>query len=135
MSADPYLITLKKHIAKAGCLTSIEQTNELPINIKRVYWIYDLEEEAERGNHANLNSDRIIVCIHGSASIKLESQAGKKTFAFELTAPNHALFFPRNHWISMKASKGSIVLCLASTLYHEDHFEKDYAKFRRQVLA
>jgi oxalate decarboxylase/phosphoglucose isomerase-like protein (cupin superfamily) len=132
MSADPYLITLKKNSSKEGRLSFIEQSEDLPIEIKRVYWIYDISKGAERGGHAHLNSDRIMVCLHGSATISMENVQGN-IFEFQLNDPGQALFFPRNHWIKLTLYPGAILIVMASCLYENDQVENNFGKFKQLV--
>jgi oxalate decarboxylase/phosphoglucose isomerase-like protein (cupin superfamily) len=132
MSTDPYLITLKKNSTKEGHLSFIEESKSFPIEIKRVYWIYDVSNGAERGDHAHLNSDRIMVCLHGSVKVSMENVQGN-IFAFQLKDPGHALFFPRNHWIKLTLDPGAILVVMASCLYENEQVENDFEKFKQLV--
>lgn len=133
MSLHPYLITLNKNAGKSGNLSFLEENNDLPIQIKRVYWIYEVSANAERGNHAHLTSDRIIVCVHGMAEIKIENVKGE-IFSFSLSNPSQAVFLPRYHWIRIKLQQGAVLVTLASSLFEEDIVEKDYEKFKASAL-
>ena len=133
-TVDPYLITLKKNSGKGGQLSFIEQSDDFPIDIKRVYWIYDVFNLAERGDHAHLNSDRIMVCLKGSTSVSVENVNGK-VFDFELSDPSHALFYPRNHWIKLNIHPGAILVVMASCLFEHDRVETDYARFKQLVTT
>lgn len=123
----PYIIELPENISKGGRLSFIE-IPDIPFEIKRLYWIYDLEEDASRGGHSNINSDRILVCVQGKASVMLESCQGEKQ-TFELNSPTKALFFPRAHWITMNCTKGSLIVVAVSCRYEEDEYLSDYKKF------
>lgn len=133
MSLNPYLITLKKNAGKSGNLSFLEENNDLPIQIKRVYWIYEVSADAERGNHAHLASDRIIVCVHGVADVSIENTKGE-IFSFRLATPSQAVFLPRYHWVRIKLSQGAVLITLASSLFEEDVVERDYVKFKSSAL-
>src|SRR5688572_7725543 len=109
MPLDPYLITLTKNRSKEGQLSFLEKTEALPFDIKRVYWIYNVTQDAERGNHAHLNSDRIMVCVQGNVEATIENIHGN-TFSFLLNDPGQALYYPRNHWIKLKIAAGSTLI-------------------------
>jgi hypothetical protein len=132
MPVDPYLIKLKKNSSKQGHLSFIEESPDLPIEIKRVYWIYDVLKEADRGDHAHMNSDRILVCVHGSITVSMENIHGS-VFSFHLNDPGHALFFPRNHWIKLTLHPGAILVVMASCVYEVDVVENNYEKFKQLV--
>ena len=104
------------------------------MEIKRVYWIYDVFNLAERGDHAHLNSDRIMVCLQGSTYVSMENTQGK-IFDFQLDDPTQALFYPRNHWIKLNINPGAILVVMASCLFEEDTVETDYARFKQLVTT
>src|SRR5687767_4477785 len=116
MSVNPYIITLSKNSTKEGLLSFIEESEDLPIEIKRVYWIYDVSNDAERGNHAHLNSDRIMVCLQGKVEISIENIRGD-IYSFILQDPGQALYFPRNHWIKLTITQGSVLVVMASCMH------------------
>ena len=130
MKEQPYLITLPNVNSKSGQLSFLQEGTNLPIQIKRAYWIYDVEEDIVRGGHAHANSDRILVCVKGSVEVSLENKTGNK-FTFALEDPYKALYFPRLHWIHMAMTARSIVIAFSSCVFEEDVMIKDYADFKR----
>lgn len=128
--SKPYLTNLSSHEGKSGCLSFIQESGEFPFAIKRVYWIYGVSENAERGNHAHLNADRAIICLQGHADIHIENRNGE-TWTFKLTKPSQYVFFPRNHWVRIALPAQTILVSFASCLFEEDILEKDYSKFRK----
>ncbi|HYG02932.1 MAG TPA: FdtA/QdtA family cupin domain-containing protein [Chryseosolibacter sp.] len=128
--SEPYLTNLESHEGKSGSLSFLQESGEFPISIKRVYWIYGVAENADRGNHAHLNADRVIICMQGAADVHIENAKGK-SWTFKLTTPAQYVFFPRNHWVKIKLPPQSILVTLASCLFEEDVLEKDYTKFRQ----
>ena len=126
---NPFILELDVVQAKGGNLSYL-QPPQLPFDIKRAYWIYDLEEGARRGGHSHKNTDRVLLCIQGSIEVVLENQDGKY-FKFALENPSQALFFPKNHWIDIYCSEKAVLLTLASTSFEEDVQENDYKRFQK----
>jgi hypothetical protein len=133
MVNKPYLINLQKIEGKSGYLSFLDQDNQLPIQIKRLYWIFDAEEGAERGNHAHVDSDRVVVCLQGKATISIESIEGE-VYNFTLDDPTKALYFPRLHWLNLNLSEQAIFLAASSCNFKEDNVIKDYTEFKNHVV-
>lgn len=125
-SKSPYIINLKEHVAVSGSLSVLEK--EIPFEIKRVYWLYNLKSDSSRGDHVHLNSDRVLVCLAGTVNLKLTSRQ-EKQYGFSLSSAKQAFFFPRNHWIELNASDGAVLLALVSCGYEEDITINDYNAF------
>lgn len=134
MHSHPYLIELPKTSSKGGQLSVLEESDSLPIEIKRVYWIYGIEKTTERGSLVHLNSDRVMVCLRGTAHITIENIQGE-IFSFDLQEPCQALYYPRNHWIKITVASDSVMLVMASCVYNDDQVETDYNKFRQLILS
>jgi hypothetical protein len=132
MSVSPYLITLSKNAGKSGYLSFIEESDDFPIDIKRVYWIYGNSQDTNRGDHAHINSDRILVCLQGAVHVTMESVEGK-IFSFDLSEPWVALYFPRNYWINLEFDEGSLLIALSSCLFRDEKVERDYQNFKKLV--
>jgi len=130
MVQSPYLIPLPQIPGKSGWLSFVEEGNDLPIEIKRAYWIYGSSASSKRGQHAHVNSDRVMVCMTGSVLITMENPVGDK-FQFTLDHPAQALYFPRLHWIDITLSPGAILLVFASCILEEDEVVKVYPEFKQ----
>lgn len=125
---SPQIIVLPKSERNGGTLSFLEEGENLLFNIRRIYWIYGISRETERGNHCHEFSHRIIISLQGSTKIELEDLY-KEKFSFELTEPNQALYVPPKHWIKLSLSKSSIVLSCSSHLFEEDNTITDYEDF------
>lgn len=130
MSLEPYLIDLPKIPGINSQLTFFESGADFPIVIKQVYWIYDVDTTAVRGNHAHANADRVIICLNGEVEVIIENIRGEKQ-TFILNDPSKALYFPRLHWIRLNFSKGSVLIAFSSCSYQDDIVIKDYQEFRK----
>ena len=126
----PCIITVPKVNSKSGTLSFMEVDGTLPFDIQQLYWIYDIEGEAHRGNHAHVNSDRVIVCISGTIEAIIESITGE-VYEFHLNDPAAALYYPKLHWIKLKFNKGAIAIVGASNTFKEDVVIKDFQEFKK----
>lgn len=126
---EPYLINLPTMSGKSGQLSFIDESEGLPITVKRAYWIYDSEEGAQRGNHAHLHSDRVMICVKGTVRVTLENTSGRK-YNYKLEQPSVALYFPKLHWIHIEFSEGAILVVLSSCAFKEDVMVRDYDEFK-----
>ncbi|ELR70375.1 WxcM-like protein [Fulvivirga imtechensis AK7] len=126
---EPYIIELSETESKGGKLSFIENP-AIPFDVKRLYWIYDLQDNAVRGGHSHLNSDRVLICLKGRVEVELESSKGQK-YHFELAKAREALYFPRKHWIRMRCSEDALLLTLTSCKFEDDQYQKDYDLFRQ----
>ena len=111
-----------------GYLSFVEDTETIPFEIKRVYWIYDIPEEVLRGNHAHKHDEQVIICIAGSAEIEVIGQSQNQAF-FKLVHPSKGLYIPKLYWKNIRLSKGACLVCLSSTLYDPKAYIKDFNEF------
>ncbi|MBL6447222.1 FdtA/QdtA family cupin domain-containing protein [Fulvivirga sp. 29W222] len=128
----PRIIELPETEAKGGRLSFIEGEN-IPFGVKRVFWIYDIQEETERGGHAHLNAEQVLVCLQGHVQVYLENTKGDK-YSFSLSDPSKALYFPKQHWLKMSCDTGTILMVLASNEYNEEGYVRDYDDFKALEL-
>jgi hypothetical protein len=130
MISKPYCTILQKTEVKSATLSYMDVLGDLPIDVKRLYWIYNVSEGSERGNHAHANSDRVIVCMKGIVNAVIENSSGEK-FDFILDDPSKILFFPKWHWINLALSENSILLVASSCAFKEDVLITDYLEFKK----
>jgi dTDP-4-dehydrorhamnose 3,5-epimerase-like enzyme len=95
-----------------GILSSVEQFKDIPIEIKRIFYIHKVQKN--RGGHANIDTDQILIPVIGSLSIKLYDKDNSKVFL--LDNPTKGLFIPRMIYLEMfDFSENSVLLVLANT--------------------
>lgn len=127
-SQKPYIIELPRIYDPRGSLSFAENNRHVPFEIKRVYWIYDVPRDETRGGHSHKATEAIIIAVGGSFTVSLFD--GFETFSFTLDKPWQGLFVPRGYWRVLEDfSSGSVCMVLASTLYSEDDYERDYNLF------
>ncbi|MDG4944786.1 FdtA/QdtA family cupin domain-containing protein [Weeksellaceae bacterium KMM 9713] len=125
---DCQLVDLPIVHDKAGNITVLENNNNIPFNIKRVYYLFDVPMGSERGGHAHYELQQYVVAASGSFTFILDD--GKEKKEVFLNHPNKALHIKPGIWREMKDfSSGSVCLVLASMLYTEDDYIRDYQNF------
>lgn len=122
------LIDLPKISDPRGNLTFIEEENHVPFDIKRVYYLYDVPGGAERGGHAHKQLRQLILAISGSFDIVLDDGFSKKRY--HLNRSYQGLLVCPMVWREMdNFSSGAVCLVLASRLYEESDYYRDYDEF------
>ena len=122
------IINLPKIQDARGNLTFIEEKSLIPFEIKRVYYLYDVPGGSERGGHAHIALNQLIIALAGSFDVALDDGKTKKTFT--LNRPYEGLYICPGVWRELKNfSSGSVCLVLASNLYAEDDYYRDYDQF------
>ncbi len=115
-----------------GSLIALEELKNIPFNIKRVYYMYDLDRQFPRGFHAHKNLKQILLCINGSCLIKIDDGNGKKEF--RLNQQNQGLLIDNMVWREMHDfSDDCVLMILASEYYDENDYIRDYHTFLKKV--
>lgn len=115
-----------------GQLVALEEFKDIPFEIKRVYYIYDTLSDVRRGFHAHKNLEQILICIHGSCKILLDNGHERKIVPLE--KPYEGLYVANNMWREMfDFSPDAVLLVLASELYDESDYIRDYDEFIKEV--
>lgn len=120
------------HGDERGQLVALEEFKNIPFRIKRVYYMYDTVAGVRRGLHAHKSLEQILICIHGSCKIHLDN--GFDTEEITLETPCEGIYIPNNMWREMyDFSPDAVLLVLASELYDEADYIRDYREFLRYV--
>ena len=125
---DCMLLTLPKNHQLNGNLTSITNSKEVPFDIKRIYYLYDVPGGNSRGGHAHKDLYQIMIALSGSFTVTVDD--GKLKRSFNLFQPYQGLLIPPGLWRDLdNFSSGSICMVLASEVYDENDYFRDYEKF------
>ncbi len=123
------IIDLPKNHQLNGNLTSITNGVEVPFDVKRIYYLYDVRGGNSRGGHAHKALHQIMIALSGSFSVTLDDGQNKKTFM--LNQPYQGLLIPPGLWRDLdNFSSGSICMVLASELYDEEDYFRNYQNFK-----
>lgn len=108
------------------------QNTDLPFDIKRVYYLYDVPGGATRGGHAHKECESVLIALNGSFDVILDDSYECKTF--HLNRAYSALYLPTMIWRELENfSSGSVCLVLASTFFEENEYIRDYQTFVRMA--
>ena len=122
------ILELPKILDRRGNLSVIEESKDIPFNIERTYWIYDVPGGEIRGGHAYKENEEFIVALSGSFDVILDDGINKK--GFSLNRSYYGLYVPQGIWRQMENfSTNSLALVLASTAYNPQDYIYDYQDF------
>ena len=124
----PRIIEFKHIIHKQGHITVAEFQRHIPFPLNRVYWLTEVPEGQQRGNHATHEGIRIIVCLKGYVEVTLENLQGND-FKYRIDQPNIGLLIPPRFWSRITFSKDCILLCFVSNRFDESDYIRDYQAF------
>lgn len=120
------------HGDERGQLIAIEELNDIPFEIKRIYYMYDTREGVVRGHHAHKSLEQILICVRGSCKIRLDNGKEKKVVA--LGKPHEGLYVSNVIWREMyDFSPDAVLMVLASSVYDEADYIRDYEEFLKYV--
>ena len=108
---------------------SIAEKDNLLFTPKRIYWTYFIPEDVERGGHAHIELEQILVAVAGKVELSIETLEGE-IYQFTLDHPSKGVFIPKKSWRTMKYSHNAVQMCIASIEYDEKDYIRDYDQFR-----
>lgn len=124
----PYFIEFPKIGNSQLGYISVAEKDNLPFTPKRIYWTYYTPEDVERGGHAHIELEQILVAVAGKVDITIETLDGN-THGFCLDSPNKGVYIPQKSWRTMKYSHNAVQMCIASIEYDEKDYIRDYDAF------
>ena len=128
------IIDLHKEIDRRGNLTVVEQIKDIPFNISRVYWVYDVPGGKNRGGHAHKHCRELLVAASGSFNVTLDNGYEKRTFF--LNHPYQGLLINTNVWRTLEDfSSGALCLVIAEDPFSEEDYIRDYDDFIAFIKA
>jgi dTDP-4-dehydrorhamnose 3,5-epimerase-like enzyme len=122
------IINLPRILDYRGNLSFIEEAGHIPFTIKRVYWIYDVPGGEFRGSHVFKETEELIVALSGSFDVVLHDGVQEKKFL--LNRSYYGVYVPKMIWRKLENfSTNSLALILASTVYNESDYIRDFNEF------
>ena len=111
-----------------GKLVVIEGNKSIPFDIKRVFYIYGSDSQVVRGQHANIESEFVLINVAGTSKVRITD--GKEEFIVKLNKPMMGVYIPKMVWKDMyDFSSDSVLLVLASTHYDSKEYIRDYDEY------
>ena len=121
-------ITLPQIHDPRGDLTFVEGGNHIPFDIRRVYYLYNVPVDSERGGHAHRDLEQVVFALSGSFRMKIDN--GQTKSEYWLRDPRKGLHISRLIWREMDAfSQGAVCMVLASHPYEESDYFRNYDDF------
>ncbi len=118
---------------KRGRLVIVEGEQDIPFEIKRIFYIYGTESNVVRGQHANRRSEFVLINVAGTSKVKTLDGKGNEAI-FSLNRPHTGVYLPAMVWKDMyDFSADSVLLVLASEHYDPDEYIRDYDTFVKEV--
>lgn len=115
-----------------GKLVAIEGERDIPFEIKRIFYIYDSDDTVIRGQHANRESEFVLINVAGQSKVRITD--GKEEFVVDLNRPMMGVYIPKMIWKDMyDFSSDSVLLVLASTHYDGTEYIRDYEEYLKEV--
>ena len=118
------------HLDKYGKLIALESKREIPFDIKRVYYIYEVEKGVRRGFHSHKQLEQVLVCVHGSVKILLKTPKEEKIII--LDDPSQGLYIGTDIWREMyDFENDAVLMVLASDYYDESDYIRKYEDYKK----
>lgn len=125
---EPMLIELPKIVDPRGNLSFFENLKQIPFDIKRTYWIYDVPGGEKRGSHAFIAQQEFIIALSGSFDVILHD--GIKEMRFSLNRSYYGLYVPNKIWRKMENfSTNALAFISSDSKYDESDYIRDFDQF------
>lgn len=126
------IINIPKIEDSRGNLSFVENGSQLPFDIARSYWIYDVPGGSRRGGHAFRRNDEVIIALSGALDVVVDN--GQEQQVFSLTRSFYGLYVPHGIWREMRNfTTNSVALILSSIEYDESDYIFDYELFKSHM--
>lgn len=127
------MLEFPQHGDKRGHLVVIEGNRDVPFEIKRAFYIYGSDADVVRGQHANRESEFVLINVAGTSKVRVRDGEGNEAI-FSLNRPHTGIYLPTMVWKDMyDFSPDSVLLVLASTHYDASEYIRDYNEFVNAV--
>ncbi len=125
---DCSIIELPRLKNRAGNITVVNNNDNIPFEVKRVFYIYDIPGGEDRGAHAHKDCHQFLVAVSGSFEVEMDDGTNKRTVI--LNRPYYGLHIPPGIWAAEKGfSSGAVCLVLTSHKYDEKDYIRNYSNF------
>ena len=112
-----------------GHMVVVEGMKDIPFEIKRIFYIYGSDKDVIRGQHANRESQFVLINVAGTSKVRVKDGKGNEA-VYSLNRPHTGIYLPQMVWKDMyDFSEDSVLLVLASTEYNAEEYIRDYDEF------
>ena len=126
---DVKLLDLNTITASDGSLVPIESDIDVPFEIKRIFYVYGVDNQDDRGKHSHHQTKQVLICLNGSVEVLCDDGTNRNVYI--LDKPNKGLYIPELIWDEQRyLSKDSVLLVLSNTNYDINDYVEDYNEFK-----
>lgn len=130
---QPYIVELPRIFDPRGSLTFVENNNQVPFEIARCYWTYDIPSNEERGGHSHYQQWELLVAVAGCFNVNVYQ--GSEWQTFTLDRPYRGLLIPAGWWRTLdNFASGSVCLVMASGKYDEADYQRDFKIYNQELV-
>lgn len=127
------MLEFPQHGDERGRLVIVEGMQDVPFEIKRIFYIYGSDADVVRGQHANRKSEFVLINVAGQSKVKVRDGKGNEAI-FSLNRPHTGIYLPRMVWKDMyDFSQDSVLLVLSNEHYDPQEYIRDYDAFAKEV--
>lgn len=127
------MLSFKQNGDERGHLVVIEGNKDIPFDIKRIFYIYGSDPTVVRGQHANRETEFVLVNVAGKSKVKVYDGKGNEAI-FILNRPHTGIYLPTMVWKDMyDFSEDSVLLVLASEVYNPNEYIRNYDEFVEEI--
>lgn len=127
------MLSFKQNGDERGHLVVIEGNKDIPFDIKRIFYIYGSDPTVVRGQHANRETEFVLVNVAGKSKVKVYDGKGNEAI-FILNRPHTGIYLPTMVWKDMyDFSEDSVLLVLASEAYNPNEYIRNYDEFVEEI--
>lgn len=129
--STPQIISFKR-IGESGLgyISVAEMHNQIPFDIKRIFWTYYTPEDVTRGRHSHFDTEMVLIAAAGKIDVTTEMTDGSIE-EFVLDKPDVGLYLPKMCWHTMKYSHNAVQLVIASSIYDEKDYVRSHEDFKK----
>lgn len=132
MLKNCHMVQFKRISGDLGALTAIEGAQEVPFEVKRVYYITNVPGDETRGFHSHRSLEQVLLCLHGTVKIRVKTPFAEEIVPLEENS--EGLYIGHMVWREMfDFSPGAVLLVLASEHYTEDDYIRDYNDYIKEA--
>lgn len=118
-----------------GHLVIVEGMQDIPFEIKRIFYIYGSDHNIVRGQHANRKSEFVLINVAGTSKVRVLDGKGNEA-VYSLNRPHTGIYLPQMVWKDMyDFSEDSVLLCLSSEHYDAEEYIRNYEDFVKEVRS
>ena len=128
--SDVKFFNTRTMVEPDGNLVPIESNYDVPFPIRRIFYVYGVKNQNDRGKHAHYKTKQVLICIHGKVEVLVNDGYDKQKYLLE--SPQQALYIPEMIWDEqVYLTPDTVLLVLSNMNYNPDDYIHDFEKFKK----